>query len=101
MRQPGEWRSWSGTSLVTVAASSGAVLDVYDASEAPMTNRLLESAFAVHSGEVVGTAGRIGVLFAGLSLPMFYVTGVWSWLRRRSRRRWPFPAHDRQRADLI
>lgn len=101
MRQPGEWRSWSGTSLVTVAASSGAVLDVYDASEAPMTNRLLESAFAVHSGEVVGTAGRIAVLFAGLSLPMFYVTGVWSWLRRRSRRRWPFPAHDRQRADLI
>lgn len=85
MRQPGEWRNWSGTSVVTVAASSGAVLDVYDAAEAPLANRLLESSFAVHSGEVAGMAGRLAVFLAGLSLPMLYVTGVWSWLRRRRR----------------
>jgi len=83
LRQPGEWRRWSGTSLVTVDPASGRVLDVYDAASAPLANRLLESAFAFHSGEVAGFLGRLAVLFAGLALPTLYVTGVWSWLRRR------------------
>ena len=86
MRMPGEWRSWSGTSVVTVAAD-GRVLDVYDASRAPLANKLLESAFAVHSGEVAGLAGRWLTVLAGLALPALYVTGVWAWLRQRQLRR--------------
>lgn len=85
MRQPGEWRSWSGTSMVTVNPANGTVVDVYDASTAPLANRLRESAFAVHSGEVAGMAGRLAVFLAGLSLPALYVLGVWGWLRRRRR----------------
>ena len=83
VRMPGEWRTWSGTSVVTVDAANGQVLDVYDASDAPLANKILESAFAVHSGEVAGLVGRILTMLAGLSLPTLYVTGVWAWLRKR------------------
>lgn len=86
LKQPAEWRSWSGTSMVTLDPNSGKVLDVYDASTAPAANRLLESAFAVHSGEAAGLFGRFVVLAAGLSLPVLYILGVWSWLRRRRKR---------------
>lgn len=83
MRQPEEWRSWSGTSMVIIDPASGAVLDAYDATKAPIVNRLLDSAFAFHSGEAGGLAARFAVMIAGLSLPLLYVTGLWAWLRRR------------------
>lgn len=72
LRQPGEWRRWSGTSLVTVDPTNGRVLDVYDAARASLANRLLESVFAFHSGEAAGFLGRLAVLFAGLALPALY-----------------------------
>jgi len=87
LRQPGEWRRWSGTSMVTIDPRQGDVLDGYDAAHAPLANRVLESAFAVHSGELAGFAGRVIVMLAGLSLPVLYVTGVWAWLRRRRSKR--------------
>ena len=83
MRQVGEWRSWSGTSVVTLNASTGVVVDIYDATKAPLANRILESAFAVHSGEVAGMTGRLAVMMAGFALPALYVLGVLSWLRRK------------------
>lgn len=85
MRQPGEWRSWSGTSIVTVDPVSGLVLDTYDAASAPFANRILESAFAFHSGEAAGLAGRFLVFLGGLSLPILYGLGIWSWLRRQKK----------------
>ncbi|MDQ4421594.1 PepSY-associated TM helix domain-containing protein [Sphingobium sp. DEHP117] len=90
LRQPGEWRSWSGTSVVTIAPE-GKVLDVYDAAAAPWTNRILESAFAIHSGEVGNMPGRVLVAVAGIALPVLYVTGLWTWLLRRKRRNPNFP----------
>lgn len=86
-RQPGEWRRWSGTTMVTIDPRQGDVLDIYDATKAPLANRLLESAFAVHSGEVAGFTGRAIVMLAGLSLPALYATGIWAWLRKRRLRR--------------
>lgn len=83
LRQPGEWRSWSGTSVVTIDPANGEMLDVYDAAAAPWTNRILESAFAIHSGEAAGLGGRLLVMLAGIALPLLYATGLWTWIRRR------------------
>lgn len=87
LRRPAEWRIWSGTSLVVVDAGSGSILATYDAANGPLANRILDSAFPVHSGEVAWLPGRILVFVAGLSLPVLYLTGLWAWLRRRHRRR--------------
>ncbi len=87
LRRPGEWRTWSGTSLVTIEAGSGRVLAIYDATNGPLANRILDSAFPVHSGEVARLPGRILVLLTGLSLPTLYLTGIGAWLRRRRRAR--------------
>lgn len=86
LRQPEEWRSWSGTTSVTIDAS-GRVLAQYDAIRAPLSNRITDAIFAIHSGEISGPAGRFLVMLLGLALPTFYVTGVWAWLRRKKRRR--------------
>lgn len=86
LRQDGETRAWSGTTTVTVDALTGRVVDAYDPLTAPLSNRIADAAFAVHNGEIAGIFGRVMVMLAGLSLPFFYVTGVWLWLAKRRRR---------------
>jgi uncharacterized iron-regulated membrane protein len=85
LRQPGETRVWSGVTTVTIDAQSGRTRHVYDAVRAPLSNRLADAAFSVHSGEIAGVFGRILLMLAGLSLPALYVTGVWAWWRKRGR----------------
>lgn len=85
LRRPGEWRAWSGTSLVVVDAGTGQVLSAYDAANGPLANRIIDSAFPVHSGEIGGLMGRILVALSGLALPALYLTGLWAWYRRRRR----------------
>ena len=89
LRQAEETRVWSGVTMVTIDAPSGRTLHVYDAVRAPLSNRLADAAFSVHSGEIAGLFGRILLVLAGLSLPALYVTGVWAWWRKRKR---PGPA---------
>lgn len=91
LRQPGEVRAWSGATSVTVDGRTGTVLDVYDPLSAPLSNRIADAAFSVHNGEIAGVVGRVLVMLAGLSLPTFYVTGVWLWFVKR-RRKAPAPA---------
>lgn len=86
LRTPGEWRTWSGASIAVVDAANGGILATYDAAQGPLANRILDSAFPVHSGEVAGLAARVLVMLAGLSLPVLYLTGLWAWLRRRRAR---------------
>ncbi len=87
LRQPAETRVWSGVTAIMIDAASGRTLHVYDAITASPSNRLADAAFSIHSGEIAGLAGRILVIFAGLSLPALYVTGVWAWWRKRQRPR--------------
>lgn len=85
LRQDGEVRAWAGTSAITVDATSGKIANVYDALEAPLANRVLDSLFSLHNGEAGGLFGRLLVALAGLSLPAFYVSGILLWWRRRAR----------------
>lgn len=86
LRQPDEVRVWSGVTTVTIDAATGRTLAVYDAVKAPLANRITDAAFSVHTGEIAGLGGRLAVMLAGLSLPALFVTGIWSWLRRKRRR---------------
>lgn len=86
LRQRSELRHLSGTSSVTIDAATGRVIGRYDPLTAPIANRLADAAFAVHSGEALGVVGRTMVLLLGLSLPMFYATGLIAWLNRRKRK---------------
>lgn len=87
--QPGEVRAWSGTTTVTIDAASGRVAHIYDAISAPISNRIVDALFSIHNGEIAGLGGRLLVMLAGLSLPIFYVTGVWLWLSKRRRKAKP------------
>ena len=87
LRQTAETRAWSGVTTITLDAASGRTLHVYDALSAPLSNRLADAAFSLHSGEIAGLFGRVLVMLAGLSLPALYVTGVWAWWRKRQRPR--------------
>lgn len=86
LRQDAEPRAWAGMTSVTIDPASGRTLHVYDAVEAPLSNQIVDAAFAIHSGEISGIFGRILVMLAGLALPTLYVTGVWAWLRRYRRK---------------
>lgn len=78
----GELRRWSGRATVHVDPRDGAIMAVYDPRVAPMLNRIDDAAYPVHMGEAGGLAGRLLVAFAGLSLPLFFVTGLLLWLRK-------------------
>lgn len=85
--QPGEIRAWLGTTEVMVNAIDGQVVGVFDALHAPVSNKVFDGSFDFHSGALGGLPGRILVVLLGVSLPAFYVTGIWAWLDKRRRRR--------------
>ena len=87
LRQADETRAWSGVTAVWIDAASGATLSVYDPLNAPLSNRIADAAFSIHSGEIGRLPGRLLVMLAGLSLPALYVTGLWAWWRKRRTRR--------------
>ena len=87
LRQAAEPRAWAGTTSVVVDAASGETLHVYDAVRAPLSNRVADAAFPIHSGEISGLPGRVLIMLAGLSLPTLYVTGIWAWFRRYKRQK--------------
>jgi uncharacterized iron-regulated membrane protein len=87
LRQARESRLWAGVTSVTVNGANGAIADVYDPLNAPLSNRIADLLFSIHNGEIAGLGGRLLVLLAGLSLPMLYAFGVATWWRRRSRRK--------------
>lgn len=99
LRQPNEVRAWSGVTTVSIDPATGRTLHIYDPLAAPLSNKLADAAFSVHSGELAGLGSRILVLLAGLSLPVLYITGVVGWLRasRRRRRVSAASAYSRQR----
>lgn len=86
MYQPGESRAWLGNTSVYIDPAHGHIVNIYDALDASVINRVLDAAYPLHNGEIVGWPGRIIVLLAGLTLPGMLITGVMSWLGKRKRR---------------
>ncbi|WP_229429109.1 PepSY domain-containing protein [Massilia sp. ST3] len=95
VRQPGELRQGSGATRVSVDAGSGALLRVLDPLTASGGDWLVSTMFPLHTGEIVGLAGRILVSVAGLTPLAFFITGLVIWLkfrRKPAKRQTPAPA---------
>ncbi len=86
VRQPGEWRRVYGTTVVYVAAANGRVLRTEDALQAPAKTAFMSNLYSVHTGEALGTAGRVLVFGVALWLLAMLMLGVGLWSARRRRR---------------
>jgi uncharacterized iron-regulated membrane protein len=77
-----------GRSMLSLDATSGAVLQ----ERGPRTRSAAEEALALqrwlYGGALLGMSGRVVVFLSGLAMPLFFVTGLAAWLLcRRNRRR--------------
>ena len=97
VRNAGELpRKW-GTSVVYVAPGDGLVLGTYDAARPRAGRAILDTLYALHTGQAGGTLGRLIVLAIGMSLLALIGLGVPLWWTRR-RLKAARSAEPRQRA---
>jgi uncharacterized iron-regulated membrane protein len=72
---------------VAVNPQSGKIIASYDAVNGPLANRITDNLYTIHTGEAGGLVARLLVLFDGLLLPAFFVTGFVTWRRRSAARK--------------
>ncbi|MDA5193980.1 PepSY-associated TM helix domain-containing protein [Govanella unica] len=85
--QNDESRHLFGTTMVYVDAADGRVLADYDALKAPVPDRIVKAFYSIHTGDVLGTAGRVLVLVTGLWLVTMLTLGLMLWSARRKPRK--------------
>lgn len=86
VRAPGElYRDGYGGSLVIVDANDGSIRGAWPATEASPARAVLASFYPLHTGEALGTPGRLLAMAIGLWLTITVVLGVLLWLRRSRR----------------
>lgn len=86
VRGPGElYRGGYGGSLVVIDANDGSVRAAFPLTEAGPAQAFVGSFYPLHTGEALGTFGRLLTMAVGLWLAVTVVLGVWLWLRRRSK----------------
>ena len=83
VRQPGEMRHGDGATRVTIDSGDAAVLRVVDPLAMRSGDRFLSWMFPLHTGEALGTAGRVFISVVGLMPLVFIVTGLVMWLKFR------------------
>lgn len=84
LRNSGEVpRKW-GTTVVWVAASDGRIIEAYDASTPRPSRALIDTLYALHTGQIGWVIGRLIVLAIGLCLLMLIALGIPLWWKRRS-----------------
>ena len=85
LKQAGERRRSYGKTRVFISANDGSVLANFDALNASGGRTTADNLFALHTGEVGGTAGRVFVLFFGVWLITMIVLGLSLWFKKRAR----------------
>ncbi len=87
---PLEWRYLAADAPHTRGFSTlkldagGNVLSNERYADQPRGRRFISALFPLHSGDFFGTPGRALMALASLLMPLFFITGVWLWLQRRS-----------------
>ncbi len=86
-RWAGEPTAELGQSGLTIDARTGVVTKRYRQTEAPVGQRFVDLMIPLHSGEILGFAGRLVNMTAGVVMLFLLTTGSLRWLQRwRSRR---------------
>jgi uncharacterized iron-regulated membrane protein len=85
-----------GAPMITVFVDPWArrVIEVLDPRRFSIGERILAWQHALHAGEALGWAWKILVFLSGLLPPLFVVTGVTMWWKKRSRRQPPIASQD-------
>lgn len=86
MHLPSDWRD-EGDNRVLVDAYSGKLLAVQLGATLTRSTRTLEAATAIHYGQYGGLPTRLLAVAVGMTLPLFFVSGMVLWWRRVSRLR--------------
>jgi uncharacterized iron-regulated membrane protein len=86
LRQSGEARQTFGMTSVHVDAFSGEVLAVHDPWEASVGQTVIGGFFPIHTGEILGTPGRLMLLLSGLGFAFVCSFGVALWAAKRMRK---------------
>ena len=86
LRNAGEVpRKW-GTTVVFVGAGDGRVLKTYDAARPEPRRAIVDTLYALHTGQAGGLPGRLIVLSLGLALVTLISLGIPLWWKRRKAR---------------
>jgi uncharacterized iron-regulated membrane protein len=82
---PGELRRAYGLSTVFVDANNGRVRAALAAADEPFGRKLMDSLYAIHTGEIAGLPGRLIDLIVATWLLAMIGLGGTLWLKRRAR----------------
>jgi uncharacterized iron-regulated membrane protein len=85
LRHPGNPHP-NGTSYVALDAATGEVLMRHNANYSGVGQQIADLKYPLHIGTVLGLPGRIVMLVAGLAPTLLFVTGVYTWWRKRQKR---------------
>ena len=84
LRNSGEVpRKW-GTTVVWVGSGDGRLLGTYDAAAPKPGRAITDTMYALHTGQIAGTLGRLIVLAIGLCLLTLIALGLPLWWKRRA-----------------
>lgn len=80
------WPYPNGTSCVALNAVTGEVLTSYNANHGGAGQQLADLKYPLHIGTALGLPGRVIILVTGLVPTVLFVTGVYTWWRKRQKR---------------
>ncbi|KFI22468.1 PepSY-associated TM helix domain-containing protein [Nitrosococcus oceani] len=77
----------NGTSYVALDATTGEILMAHDETRSGPGQQIADLKYPLHIGTVLGLPGRLVILVAGMMPTLLFVTGVYTWWRKRQKRR--------------
>jgi uncharacterized iron-regulated membrane protein len=81
------WNVRDGDTTVYIDPVCAKIVDVIDGDKLSAGESLRRATMPMHNGQIFGTVGQVLVFFAGLALPVMYVSGLILWWRRRKLRK--------------
>lgn len=72
---------------ISMDGYTGAELGLYSAGTLPASNEFIDWLYPIHTGQVLGTPGRLILLASALLLVGLSASGLWLWFSRRRQRR--------------